>query len=136
MLAAMPGPSPARAPSPEPAAIPAFVGELDTLVRARYPLVWLVTSEEQRLEAILGELAGRHGKALLGWSVTRGFRWMGGARTATAPDVAREPVAALQAVEALSEPALVVLQDFHAFLGEAAVVRALRDLAHALKSTY
>jgi SpoVK/Ycf46/Vps4 family AAA+-type ATPase len=135
MLPAMTGPS-QKAPASDTAATPAFVGELDTLVRARYPLVWLVTSEEQRLEAILGDLAGRHGKALLGWSVTRGFRRLGGARSLTAPDVAREPVAALQAIEQLSEPALVVLQDFHAFLGEAAVVRALRDLAHALKSTY
>ncbi len=105
-------------------------------MRARYPLVWLVTSEEQRLETLLGDLAARHGKALLGWSVTRGLRRLGGARTRPPEEEVREPVAALQAVEKLAEPSLVVLEDFHAFLGDAAVVRALRDLAHALKSTY
>ena len=42
---------PAAAPSPPR---PKFVDELDVLVRSRYPLVYLVTSEEQRLEAILG----------------------------------------------------------------------------------
>ena len=31
---------------------PAFVAELDTLVRARYPLVYLVTSEEDRAAAL------------------------------------------------------------------------------------
>ncbi len=128
--AAQPAAQAAAVPGP-----PAFVQDLDTLVRARYPLVWLVTSEEQRIEGILGELATRHGKALVGWSVTRGFRRLGGARTRP-PDEVREPVAALQAIEKLSEPSLVVLEDFHAFLGDSTVVRALRDLAHALKSTY
>jgi ATP-dependent 26S proteasome regulatory subunit len=110
--------------------------ELDTLVRARYPLVYLVTSEEQRLEALLSDLAERHGKALLGWTSTQGFRRLGGLRSAAAPEEKREPVEALQAVEKLSEPAIVVLKDFHPFLTDATVIRALRDLAHALKSTY
>jgi hypothetical protein len=118
------------------AALPPFMQELDTLVRARYPLVYLVTSEEQRLEASLAELAGRHGKALLAWTVTRGFRPLGDGRGAPPPEGAREPVEALQAIERLAEPTLVVLKDFHPYLGDPTVVRALRDLAHALKSTY
>jgi ATP-dependent 26S proteasome regulatory subunit len=121
------------APRPPP---PKFVQELDVLVRARYPLVYLVTSEEQRLEAILGDLADAHGKALLGWSVTRGFRRLGGARTGAAPDTAREPLEAVAAIEKLPDPSLVVLKDFHPYLADPAVVRALRELAHALKSTF
>src|SRR5512138_2363748 len=127
---AAPGADPIRPPPPR------FVQELDVLVRARYPLVYLVTSEEQRLEAILAELAETHGKALLGWSVAKGFRREGGSRTASAPDGAREPLAALAAIEKLSEPSLVVLKDFHPYLQDPAVVRALRELAHALKSTF
>jgi ATP-dependent 26S proteasome regulatory subunit len=128
--------------APEPPATanhqppPAFVQELDTLVRARYPLVYLVTSEEQRLEALLAGLAERHGKQLLGWTVTRGFRRLAGGRGVPVPEGVRDPVEALQAVEKLSEPALVVLKDFHPFLQDPTVVRAARDLAHALKSTY
>jgi hypothetical protein len=121
------------APRPPP---PRFVQELDVLVRARYPLVYLVTSEEQRLEAVLAELAGTHGKTLLGWSVAKGFRREGGSKTAAALDGAREPLAALAAIEKLSEPSLVVLKDFHPYLQDPAVVRALRELAHALKSTF
>ena len=64
-------------PRPPP---PKFVQELDVLVRASYPLVYLVTSEEQRVEAILAELAEAHGKGLLGWSVAKGFRRTGGSR--------------------------------------------------------
>ena len=40
-----PGADPIRPPPPR------FVQELDVLVRARYPLLYLVTSEEQRLDA-------------------------------------------------------------------------------------
>ena len=53
-----------------PSAAPPFVRELDTLVRARYPLVYLVSWEEQRLDGILAELARAHGKTLFTWSVT------------------------------------------------------------------
>jgi ATP-dependent 26S proteasome regulatory subunit len=115
---------------------PKFVQELDVLVRARYPLVYLVTSEEQRVEAILAQLAETHGKTLLGWSVTTGFRRLGGAKTAQAPDAAKEPLEAIAAIQRLSEPSLVVLKDFHPYLADATAVRALRELSQALKSTY
>ncbi|WP_242395222.1 AAA family ATPase [Anaeromyxobacter oryzisoli] len=114
--------------------LPPFVQELDTLVRARYPLVYLVTSEEQRVEAILADLARSHGKALLGWSATKGLRRLDGAKGPL--PAAQSPLDALAAVEKLSEPSLVVLEDFHPYLQDPQVVRALRDLAHALKSTY
>ncbi len=127
--------APTAADAPRTSA-PRFVQELDVLVRARYPLVYLVTSEEQRLEAILGELAENHGKALLGWSVAKGFRRLGGARTQAAPEDAREPLAAVAAIEKLSEPTLVVLKDFHPYLQDPAVVRGVRELAPALKSSF
>ncbi len=125
-------PEPARRPPPR------FVQELDTLIRARYPLVYLVSSEEQRLEAVLVELARGHGKAILAWSVTRGFRRLDGERLAPedGKESLREPAAALARIEKLPDPSLVVLEDFHPFLSDPAVVRGLRELAHALKSTF
>jgi ATP-dependent 26S proteasome regulatory subunit len=110
------------------------VRELDTLIRARYPLLYLVSYEEARLDAVLEELARVHGKQLLSWSVTRGLRGATGA--APAAEATREPLAAIAAVEKLSDPSLVVLKDFHPFLSDPSTVRALRELAHGLKSTY
>jgi len=132
MPAAAPPPPETQGPARPP---PRFVQELDTLVRARYPLVWLVTWEEQRLEALLGELAESHGKTLLSWSVGKGFRRLGGTHGAV-PEGATQPLEALAAVERLGEPCLVVLKDFHPFLSDPVVVRAVRDLAHELKSTF
>ena len=112
--------------------------ELDTLIRARYPLVYLVTPEEQRLEAILAELAQGHGKALLGWSVARGFQRLDGEKSVPeeGKEPVKDPVAALALIEKLAEPSLVVLKDFHPYLLDPTVIRSVRELAHALKSTY
>ncbi|NMO14458.1 AAA family ATPase [Pyxidicoccus fallax] len=113
-----------------------WLEELDVLVRARYPLLYLVSWEEHRVDAILTELARAHGKALFHWSVTRGLRNVGNSRAAALPEDTRSPLEALAAIEKLGEPALVVLKDFHPFLEEKQVVRALRELAHFLKSTF
>ena len=121
--------------APIPPEQPRFVQELDTLVRARYPLISLVSWEEQRLDAILDDLAKRHGKSLLSWSVTKGLRRVGGARGG-GPEGAREPMEALAAIEKLTEPSLVVLKDFHPYLNDPAVIRGLRELAQSLKTTY
>jgi SpoVK/Ycf46/Vps4 family AAA+-type ATPase len=43
---------------------------------------------------------------------------------------------ALGAIEKLNEPSLVVLKDFHPYLEDPQVVRAVRELAHFLKSTF
>src|SRR5438105_9406669 len=119
-----------------PAGTPKFVSDLDTLIRARYPLIYLVSWEEQRLDAILQDVAQTHGKTLLQWSVTRGLRRVSGVRTVTISEQSRDPVEALGAIGKLTEASLVVLKDFHPFLESPAVVRAMRELAQDLKSTY
>lgn len=123
-------------PTPMPGPVPPFVRDLDTLVRARYPLLYLVSWEEQRVDVILEQLARTHGKQLLSWSITKGLRRVGGARAAAALEEGRDPSGVLQAIEKLREPSLVVLKDFHPYLGDPGIVRGLRELAHALKSTY
>ncbi|HZZ85598.1 MAG TPA: AAA family ATPase [Anaeromyxobacteraceae bacterium] len=129
-----PGAAPAAAPAPPPA--PPFVRELDTLIRARYPLIYLVSWEEARVDGILHDLAAQHGKALYGWSVTKGLRRLDDRRGREQQEGGKDPVEALGAVEKLSEPSLVVLKDFHPFLNDPTVTRALRELGQALKSTY
>jgi hypothetical protein len=112
------------------------VRELDMLVRARYPLIHLASWEEQRLDVVLEDLARNHGKALYVWSVTQGLRRIQGARYVPPIDGTKDPVEALQAVQKLAEPSLVVLKDFHPFLNDPIVVRWLRELAHHFKTTY
>jgi ATP-dependent 26S proteasome regulatory subunit len=127
---------PAAASAPTPSHQPRFVADLDILIRARYPLIYLVSWEEQRLDAILQDLASAHGKVLLSWSITRGLRRIGGPRGGPHVEAGRDPVEMLAAIGKLTEASLVVLKDFHPFLNDPGVIRALRELAQDLKSSY
>ena len=122
--------------SPTSPSLSAFVDELDVLIRARYPLIYLVTWEEQRVDALLATLAESHGKAFYTWSVTQGLCRMEDGRSPAKTAGPTDPGAALAAVEKLAEPALVVFKDFHPHLNDAAVIRRMRELARTLKSTF
>src|SRR3954451_13953283 len=108
---------------------PRFVHDLDTLIRARYPLLYLVSWEEQRIEAILQDLAVQHGKTLYSWSIARGLKRLGGSQALPALDVSKSPIEVLATIAKLGQPALVVLKDLHSYLSDSTVVRALRELA-------
>jgi ATP-dependent 26S proteasome regulatory subunit len=121
--------------SQQPATSPRFIREVDVLIRARYPLVYLVSWEEVRVDAHLGELSRAHGRSHYEWTVTSGLRKTSGGRSVAPLQDSQEPGKVLQAIAEITEPALVVLKDFHPYLDHPPVVRALRDLAHWLKST-
>jgi SpoVK/Ycf46/Vps4 family AAA+-type ATPase len=72
---------------------------------------------------------------LVTWSVTQGLRTH--AESGSARDAGgKDPIEALGAIAKLRDPSLVVLRDFHPYLSDPVAVRALRDLAQQLKSTY
>jgi hypothetical protein len=124
-------------PSPQRGArVAGFVRELDTMIRARYPLIYLVSWEEQRLDAVLEELARSHGRALYTWSITQGLRKVEGARSIPPLDGSKDPVDGLGQIGRLADPALVAIKDFHPFLSDPVVVRTLRELCHRLKTSY
>ena len=106
--------------------------ELEILVRARYPLIYLVSWEEQRVCDMLDRLGARLGKRVLFWSVTQGVVETKGAADASA----RDPQAALDYASRVNEPAIVVLKDFHSYMQDAGVIRRLRDLVSGFKSTH
>ena len=68
--------------------------ELETLIRARYPLIYVVSWEEKRVEDALRAIAPRRAKRMFVWTVTQGLVF---SPTAT-DDRTREPLAALDAV--------------------------------------
>ncbi len=53
--------------------------ELDVLIRARYPVIYIVSWEEPRVERHLRRIAESRGKQLYLWSVTSGMRRAGAA---------------------------------------------------------
>jgi SpoVK/Ycf46/Vps4 family AAA+-type ATPase len=106
--------------------------ELADLIRARYPLIYLVSHEEARVEESLRKLCVEREMRLEVWSVTEGFRVLAGG---TGTRDVKDPLKALEHVLRGEGRALYVLRDFHPFFKEPAIVRRLRDLGHELRKT-
>ena len=109
--------------------------EIDILIRARYPLIYLVSWEETRILERLKEMAEARRKRLFLWSITRGIFLLED-DPSKVDESTRDPLNALSFVEKTTDPALFVFLDFHSFLNDQTVIRKLRDLVNNLKSTY
>lgn len=106
--------------------------ELESLIRARYPIVYVVSWEEQRVEHVMRAIARDRGKKLHVWTITHGF----GAGTGQRDPATRDPLAALEHVATSPDQAIFLLKDFHAYIADASVTRRLRDLTPILKNSY
>ena len=106
--------------------------EVEDLIKARYPLISLISHEEARVEESLRKLCVEREMRMEVWSVTEGFRVaVNGSGTRDVKD----PLKALEHVVRGEGRAIYVLRDFHPFLKEPRVVRRLRDLGTALRKT-
>ena len=106
--------------------------EIEDLIRARYSLMYVTSSEEARVEESLRTLCVEREMRLEIWSITEGFKTIAGG---TGTRDVKDPMKALDHVLRGEGRALYVLRDFHPFLKEPAVIRRLRDVAHDLRST-
>lgn len=105
--------------------------QLDLLIRARTPILWIRSLEEQRLERLLEQLCQRlGGRLLLRWDFVGGLEGAPNRRG----EAARNPLAALETLQTLPEEqgALLLLRDFHRYSDDAGVCRRLRNLALSL----
>ena len=118
----------------------AFASELEVLIRARYPLIYIQTSEELRVLPLVMDIAARRGKKAFEWSYSTGIVAAGaniqsqkGRSGAT-----KDPLAALDQVLEQIEPAIFLFKDFHPFLAKSnfAVIRKLKDIALHLKNSF
>ena len=106
--------------------------ELETLIRARCPIVMLLTWEEQRAVAAIEQLcvAPDLKRMLFTWTETEG--WSTWPLPQRQDPTTRDPLRVLDEVLAGTHPAVYVLKDYHCFLREHEVVRRLRDCVAAL----
>jgi hypothetical protein len=105
--------------------------QLSLSIRARYPLIYLVTSEESRAEEALEEVGRSTGKEVIAWSCSKGFQPpQGDAKKSTQPEEA------LKYIDASDKKAVFVLKDFHPYMEEQKTLRLMRDLVNNLKRSY
>jgi AAA+ superfamily predicted ATPase len=118
--------------------------ELEVLIRARYPIIYVVTWEEERLEQRLFEIAKKRNKSLHIWTCSQGVVQFGAEpqRGKTGSGNTCDPVAGLDAVLSHVDPAIFLFKDLHDHLdirvcaANIRNIRRLRDVAHALRDTY
>lgn len=114
--------------------------EIETLIRARYPLIYLITSEELRVQNLIVEIAQKRQKKVFEWSYSTGVVPAGTSiqsqkhRNAATKD----PLMALDQVIEQVEPAIFLFKDFHPFLtrNNFAVTRKLKEIALHLKNSF
>jgi len=108
--------------------------EIEVLIRAKYPILYLVSWEEARVEEAIGAICSKLGRNMHTWSVTQGMRPAVN-RTSGPPKAGNLPgeLEALAQVHEAPELTLFLLKDFHAFLKDYRVVRLLRDLSGRLR---
>lgn len=110
--------------------------ELNILIQAQYPLIYLVTSEEERAEQAIGrisQLNSQHRRVFV-WTVTHGIVEYGQPRQATQHNTV-SPEAAIEWVVRQREPGIYIFKDLHPFITSAAVNRWLRDAIASFKGT-
>src|SRR5882757_2987477 len=117
-----------------------FQTELETLIRARYPILYVISSEEMRVQNVIVEIAKKRQKKVFEWSYSTGIVPAGTSiqsqknRNAATKD----PLMALDQVIEMVEPAIFIFKDFHPFLtkNNYAIVRKLKEIALHLKNSF
>jgi len=117
-----------------------FAQELETLIRARYPILYVVSAEEARVQQLVVSIAQRRQKKAFEWSFSTGIVPAGTSiqsqKHRNAPT--KDPLLALDQVIDQVDPALFVFKDFHPFLtkNNFAVIRKLKEIALQLKNSF
>jgi len=121
------------------------VTKLDVFVRARYPVIWIVSAEEERIEyAIQGlmDTPKHQGKTLFSWTIARGMRLVKSPDQEMAPG---DPIQALQFVSQFKDPqatadkptrAVFLFKDLDPYLKDPRCQRALRDVIADITSSH
>ncbi|MEC4984147.1 MAG: AAA family ATPase [Oscillatoria sp. PMC 1068.18] len=110
-----------------------FYEEFELLLRACYPLIYIPTPEEERVEAAIAQSAQSLGnRAVYVWDFVDGYQ----DNPNNAGVGKRNPLQALEFVEKIpaNSAGVFVLRDFHRFLEDISIARKLRNLARSLKS--
>ena len=114
--------------------------EIETLIRARYPLLYIVTSEELRVQSMVVEIAEKRQKKLFEWSCSTGILPAGTSIQSqkNRNPATKDPLAALDQIIEQVEPAIYLFKDFHPFLtrNHFAVTRKLKEIALHLKNSF
>lgn len=105
--------------------------DLSALLRARNPLIWLVTREEARAERVIVEAAAAASYDLVAWDCASGITRLDGTAVRAA---LTDPAQALAALRDSTQRQVWIMRDLPPWLRDPTVVRAVRSLCRDLPS--
>lgn len=129
------------------------IKELESLLRARYDLLYVVTHEEERVANDINTIADALDLAVCVWTFTSGVKMIRGAINATVDTVSNgkklsqsakvedgafmgQPTRILSIARDCKSSCVFILNDYHSYFKDAEVVRELKDTLCKVKPTY
>lgn len=117
-----------------------FPSEVETLIRARYPILYIISSEELRVQHLVVDIARKRQKKVFEWSCSTGIVPIGTSIQSqkNRNPATKEPLAALDHVIEQVAVVIFIFKDFHPFLTKSnyAVTRKLKEIALHLKNSF
>ncbi len=107
--------------------------EFEVLIRAKYPVLYVVSWEERRVEQALAGVCKTLGRQFHVWSLTQGMKPVIARSSNPANPATKLELEALLQIHEAPDQTVVLLKDFHAFMKDTVVIRLLRDLADKLR---
>ena len=110
-----------------------FLNEFVLLLKSRYPIIYICTNEEERIEYLIRYCAKKYvSRTFNSWDFVEGYQ----ENPNDSGFAARNPLEALELIEKLTPetPALFVLKDYDNFLKDFSIIRKLKNLSRKLKT--
>ncbi|AFZ36626.1 AAA ATPase central domain protein [Stanieria cyanosphaera PCC 7437] len=110
--------------------------ELNILIQAQYPLIYLLTPEEERAEQAIAKIAqanAEHRRVYV-WTVTHGIVEHGQPRQVTQHNTV-SPEAAIEWTIRQRDAGIYIFKDLHPFIDGPVITRWLRDAIASFKGT-
>ena len=110
-----------------------FLNEFVLLLKSRYPIIYIATTEEERIEYLIRYCAKKYvPRTYNSWDFIDGYQ----GNPNDTGFAARNPLEALDLVEKLTPEtaSLFVLKDYDNFLKDFSVIRKLKNLSKSLKT--
>jgi hypothetical protein len=110
-----------------------FLTDFVLLLKARYPIIYISTSEEERIEYIIKYCAKKYvSRTYYSWDFIEGYQGNPNDRGFAA----RNPLEALELIDKLTPEtgSIFVLKDYSNFLKDISIIRKLKNLSGTLKT--
>ena len=110
-----------------------FLNEFVLLLKARYPIIYIATNEEERIDYLIKYCAKKYVvRTYYSWDFVSGYQ----GNPNDTGFAARNPLEALDLIDKLTPEtaSLFVLKDYDNFLKDFSVVRKLKNLSRSLKT--